>query len=72
LQLYKDCLAKGVRDKLIFETRRGEEEYSFFCSPQPDAATTAAATTAAAGWSHRQGKKKHPPNKRLRDRAMRR
>jgi hypothetical protein len=61
LQLYKDCVAKGIRSKLIFETRGGEEEYSFFCSPQPEAATTAAAlsaaTTAAAGGSHRQGKK---------------
>jgi len=73
LQLYKDCVAKGIRAKLIFETRGGEEEYSFFCSPQPEAATTAAATTAAAGGSHRQGKKKkRPPNKRRRERARRR
>jgi hypothetical protein len=73
LQLYKDCVAKGIRAKLVFETRGGEEEYSFFCSPQPEAATTAAATTAAAGCSHRQGKKKkRPPNKRRRERARRR
>ncbi len=72
LQLYQDCVAKGIRAKLVFETRVGEEEYSFFCSPQPEAASTAAATTAAAtaaattaaaGCSHRQGKKKkRPPN----------
>jgi hypothetical protein len=73
LQLYKDCVAKGIRAKLVFETRGGEEEYSFFCSPQPEAATTAAAITAAAGCSHRQGKKKkRPPNKRRRERARRR
>ncbi len=32
LQLYQDCVAKGIRAKLIFETRGGEEEYSFFSS----------------------------------------
>jgi hypothetical protein len=73
LQLYKDCVAKGIRVKLVFETRGGEEEYSFFCSPQLEAATTAAATTAEAGCSHRQGKKKkRPPNKRRRERARKR
>jgi hypothetical protein len=70
-QLYKDCVAKGIWAKLVFETRGGKEEYSFFCSPQPGAAATAAATTAA-GSSPRQGRKKRPPNKRRRERARRR
>ena len=47
LQLYKDCVARGIWAKLVFETRGGGEEFSFFCSPQPGAAATAAATTAA-------------------------
>ena len=68
LQLYKDCVARGIWAKLVFETRGGGEEYSFFCSPQPRAT---AATTAARS-SHRQGRKKRPPNKRRRERARRR
>jgi hypothetical protein len=27
LQLYKNCVAQGIRAKLVFETRGGEEEY---------------------------------------------
>ena len=68
LQLYKDCVARGIWAKLVFETRGGGEEYCFFCSPQPGAT---AATTAARS-SHRQGRKKRPPNKRRRERARRR
>ncbi len=56
LQLYKDCVARGIWAKLVFETRGGGEEFSFFCSPQPEAT---AATTAARN-SHRQGRKKTP------------
>jgi len=70
LQLYRDCVARGIWAKLIFETRGGEEQYSFFCSPKPGAA--AVARRAAAGDSHRQGRKKRPPNQRRRERARRR
>jgi hypothetical protein len=49
----------------VFETRGGDEEYSFFCSPQP----RATAATTAAGSSYRKGRKKCPPNKRQRERA---
>ncbi len=48
LQLYKDCVARGIWAKLVFETSGGREEYSLFCSPQPRAAATAPATTSAA------------------------
>ncbi len=48
LQLYKDCVARGIWAKLVFETSGGREEYSLFCSPQPRDAATAAATRAAA------------------------
>ena len=57
LQLYKDCVARGIWAKLVFETRGGGEEFSFFCSPQPGAT---AATTAARS-SHRQGRKNALP-----------
>jgi hypothetical protein len=74
--LYKDCVARGIWAKLVFETSGGREEYSLFCSPQPREAATAAATTAAAtaaAASHRVGKKKRrPPNQRRRERARRR
>jgi len=72
LQLYRDCVARGIWAKLIFETRGGEEQFSFHCSPQPAGAATAAATRAAAGAPCRQGKKKRPPNQRRRERAKRR
>jgi hypothetical protein len=65
LQLYKDCVARGIWAKLVFETREGGEEFIFFCSHQPGAT---AATTAARS-SHRQGRKKRPPNKRRREQA---
>jgi hypothetical protein len=48
----------------FFETREGREEYSFFCSSQPEA--------TAAGKSHWQGMEKHPTSKRLREQARRR
>ena len=48
LQLYKDCVARGIWAKLVFETSGDREEYSLFCNPQPREAATAAATTAAA------------------------
>jgi hypothetical protein len=53
---------------LVFDTRGGEEEYSFFCSPQPGVA----AATTAAGSFQSQGRKKRPPNKRERELARRR
>jgi len=67
LQLYRDCVARGTWAKLILETRGGEEEINFFCSPQPGAAATQAAEAF-----HKQAKKKCPANKRRRERAKRR
>jgi hypothetical protein len=29
--LYKDCVARGIWAKLVFETRGGREEYSLLC-----------------------------------------
>ncbi len=65
LQQHKDCVERRIWVKLVFETRGGDEEYSFFCSPQPGAT----AATTAAGRSHRKGRKKCPPNKRQREQA---
>ncbi len=48
LRLYKDCVARGIWAKLVFETSGGREEYSLLSSPQPREAATAAATTAAS------------------------
>ncbi len=47
-QLYKDCVAREIWARLVFETSGGREEYSLFCSPQPREAATTSATTAAA------------------------
>jgi hypothetical protein len=58
------CVAWGILAKLVFETREGGKEYSFFCSSQPEA--------TAAGNSHWGGMEKHPFIKRLRERARRR
>jgi hypothetical protein len=48
LQLYKDCVARGTWARLIFETKRGEEELSISCRVQAGATTSKAASEATA------------------------
>jgi hypothetical protein len=64
LQLYKECVVRGTWARLVFETRGGKEEFSFFSG-------SAIAAKEAAGVHRRQGKKS-PANKRRKERARRR
>ena len=64
LQLYKECVVRGTWARLVFETRGGEEEFSFFSG-------SAIAAAEAAGVHRRQGKKR-PANERRKERARRR
>jgi hypothetical protein len=59
LQLYRDCVARGIWARLCFETKGGEEELSFSCR----------VGGAATGASKKQGR---PANERRKERARRR
>ncbi len=63
LQIYKDCVARGIWARLMFETVEGEEELSFSCRVKGGA--TRAAT------SKKQGAKRLA-NQRRKERARRR
>ncbi len=66
LQLYKDCVARGIWARLIFETKGGEEELSFLCRVPVGASTTRAAYGARAD-NRARAAARRPANERRRN-----